>query len=183
MDSIIFFFDREYKTLEDKLELRQLKEEPFTKIEKLIAKVKPKTREEEFQKAENIIKNKIPCEDLTEEDLEILGDYFMEQMHPGEAHEQMDEMMGGEGSESLRQIHINMGRSFYCGDHDEMSHGMMNTMMGRGNMMRTSYSNYGSNLIFSILINLVIILAIVYILVLIIKNLKSSNKKAGKKRK
>ena len=58
-----------------------------------------------FEQAEEIIKQKISCEDLTDDQLEVLGDYYMEQMHPGEQHEVMDEMMGGEGSESLRQAH------------------------------------------------------------------------------
>jgi hypothetical protein len=66
-----------------------------------------------FANAEEIINQRISCSELTNEQLEILGDYFMEQMHSGELHEIMDERMGGEGSDSLRQIHINMGKTFY----------------------------------------------------------------------
>ena len=51
--------------------------------------------EETFSQAEDIIKDKVPCEDLSDEQLESLGDYYMEQMHPGESHTSMDEMMGG----------------------------------------------------------------------------------------
>lgn len=90
--------------------------------------------EEDFAAAEEIIDQKIACEDLSEDDLELIGDYYMEQMHPGEAHEAMDEMMGGEGSESLRQMHINMARSFYCGEHDAMGPQSMQTMMSGGMM-------------------------------------------------
>jgi len=86
--------------------------------------------EETFAEAEELIKQKIPCENLSDDQLEKIGDYYMEQMHPGEAHEAMDEMMGGEGSESLRQMHIRMAKSFYCGDSDSMSSGMMGMMMG-----------------------------------------------------
>src|SRR3989344_2750608 len=99
--------------------------------------------EETFLQAEEIIKQKISCENLTQEQLETLGDYYMEQMHPGELHEIMDERMGGEGSESLRQVHINMGRAFYCGDRGAMSSGMMNTIMGRG-MMGNYYDSRNS---------------------------------------
>ena len=65
----------------------------------------------------------------------------MEQMHPGEQHEQMDEMMGGDGSETLKGMHINMAKSFYCGEHEAMSSGMMssgmmNMMMGQGMCMK-----------------------------------------------
>ena len=87
-----------------------------------------------------------------DDDWERLGDAVMELQHPGEAHEVMDRMMGGEGSESLRQMHINMGQAYlgYGGNYGSgmMSGGMMgnwNTnsslrgggfpMMGFGSMM------------------------------------------------
>ncbi len=95
-----------------------------------------------FAEAEKLIQQKIPCTDITEEQLESIGEYYMEQMHPGEAHVVMDRMMGGEGSESLRLAHSNMARSFYCGDSRSLSGGMMNIMMGRGGMMNMMYG-YG----------------------------------------
>jgi hypothetical protein len=103
--------------------------------------------EEDFAQAEELIESKISCSELSNEQLEIIGDYYMEQMHPGEAHEVMDKMMGGEGSDTLKQAHINMARNFYCGEHDVMSAGMMNMMMGtglksKGGMMRMAGS-YG----------------------------------------
>src|SRR3989344_7637294 len=88
--------------------------------------------EEIFAEARNIIEQKILCNELSTYQLEILGDYFMEQMHPGELHEIMDERMGGEGSENLRQVHINMGQIFYCGEQGALPMGRMNLMMGRG---------------------------------------------------
>src|SRR3989338_9381974 len=85
--------------------------------------------EEDFTEAESIIEQKVPCENLSDDQLEKLGDYYMEQMHPGEAHELMDERMGGEGSESLKQMHISMGQRFYCG-----TAGNYSGMMGSGMM-------------------------------------------------
>jgi hypothetical protein len=136
--------------------------------------------EETFDATEEIIMDKIPCERLTLDQLEDLGDYYMEQMHPGELHEVMDERMGGEGSASLRQVHINMGKAFYCGEHGVMSRGMMNMMMNRdglmagqgmmgssslGNNMMDSYRvNYGYFWIFWILIIVVLILLIVWLI-------------------
>src|SRR3989344_2377885 len=105
--------------------------------------------EETFTQAQEIIRQKTSCSELTEEQLEILGDYFMEQMHPDESHEIMDERMGGEGSESLKQAHINMGRIFYCGQTNTFSSGMMNTMMGRGMMgygRMTGNTNYKNSI-------------------------------------
>ena len=101
--------------------------------------------EETFAEAEEIIESKIDCDQLTDDQLEAIGDYYMEQMHPGESHETMDEMMGGEGSESLRQMHINMARNFYCGEHDAMSSGMMNMMMGKGMMSSGSMMGIADN--------------------------------------
>jgi len=67
---------------------------------------------EDFSEAIEILEQKIPYAQITDDQFEILGDYFMELMLE-EDHEYMDEMMGGEGSESLRIAHINMGKRFY----------------------------------------------------------------------
>ncbi len=131
--------------------------------------------EETFLEAEHMIEEQIPCEDLTEEQLELIGDYFMEQMHPGEAHEVMDEMMGGEGSESLRLMHINMAESFYCGEHEATSGGMMGgSMMGSGGMMNmmTGYSVYDNSRSYNWLFSLALVLIILLLVVLIVKQIQ-----------
>ena len=143
--------------------------------------------EETFLQAEKIIKQKIPCENLTQEQLEILGDYYMEQMHPGELHETLDERMGGEGSESLRQVHINMGLAFYCGERGAMPSGMMNMMMGRsgygnmmyGGMMGNYYSNgrNNTNNIFIWLFNIFLIIGLVLLIIWLIKQIQSKKKR------
>src|SRR3989344_5515641 len=108
--------------------------------------------EHDFTEAKQLIDSGVSCNQLTNEQLEEIGDYYMEQMHPGEAHEYMDKMMGGEGSESLKQVHISMAKSIYCGETNQGMMGMMNmmntgddnsgmmqndmmNMMGGGNMM------------------------------------------------
>lgn len=103
-----------------------------------------------FQEAKDIIKSKTQCSQLTEEQLKHIGDYSMEQMHPGEAHEVMDKMMGGEGSESLRQMHIALAKRVYCDDTSGMAnYGMMGMMMsgmmggGMMNMMRGNMMGLG----------------------------------------
>lgn len=140
-----------------------------------------------FAAAEEIIRQKISCDVITEDQLELIGDYFMEQMHPGKLHdimdEIMDERMGGEGSETLRQVHISMARSFYCGEPGIMPSGMMNAMMGRNgfgmmmginqiggmNMMQGYYGGYGSygmNLfgwVFMLLLIVALILLIIWL--------------------
>ncbi len=96
-----------------------------------------------FTEAKEIITKQTSCSELSDEQLEKIGDYYMEQMHPGEAHELMDEMMGGEGSQQLKQIHINMARNLYCKDGSSIPMGMMSMMSSNmmqkqgGNMMKT----------------------------------------------
>src|SRR3989344_4681641 len=116
---------------------------------------------------------------ISDDDWERLGDAVMELQHPGQAHEVMDQMMGGEGSESLRQMHINMGKAYlgYGGNygHEMMSGGMMgmmNMMMeGGGNPMMGYFSTnpmgtfgWGFGWIFMILFWGLIILGIIALL-------------------
>jgi len=84
--------------------------------------------EHNFDETKLLIDSGISCDKLTDEQLESIGDYYMEQMHPGEAHEMMDQMMGGEGSDSLKQVHIQMAKRLYCNED-------VGGMMGGGNMM------------------------------------------------
>jgi len=133
---------------------------------------------QDFKEVQKIINNRISCSELSEDQLEVLGDYYMEQMHPGELHEKMDNIMGGEGSLALRNVHINMGKSFYCGDQNAMSPSMVNMMMGRTNMqnygMMGNYSSffgfYGN--IFIMLFWILIIILIMWIIIKLSKNNK-----------
>src|SRR3989339_1456582 len=120
--------------------------------------------EHNFDETKQLINLGISCDKLTDEQLESIGDYYMEQMHPGEAHEIMDNMMGGEGSESLKQVHINMAKRLYCNENFYIGYGMMGSggMMGMMNMMGVgmmdsypasyAYGNYGYWNIFWILL-------------------------------
>jgi len=75
---------------------------------------------------------------ISDDDWERLGDAVMELQHPGQAHEVMDQMMGGEGSDSLKAMHIYMGQRYLdCSSDLGMmggTSGMTGGMMG-GNMM------------------------------------------------
>ena len=121
--------------------------------------------EHNFAETKQLIDSGIGCDKLTDEQLESIGDYYMEQMQPGEAHEMMDQMMGGEGSESLRQVHINMAKRLYCNEDvgGMMGGGMMNMMMG-------NYQEYyGYNNFWNILWLIFLIGVIVLIIWLIYK--------------
>ncbi len=143
--------------------------------------------EHNFAETKQLIDSGISCEKLTDEQLEAMGEYYMEQMHPGEAHEMMDQMMVGGGSDSLKQIHIQMAKRLYCNENVGGmmgSGGMMNMMMGN-NMMGSGMMGdwrYGFgywnfiNILYIILLIGLIILVYLWILKLW-KNMKSEGGK------
>jgi len=55
----------------------------------------------EIQEGNELLESGISCDELNDEQLEAIGEYLMEQMHPGEQHESMNnmmtQMMGEEG--------------------------------------------------------------------------------------
>jgi len=113
---------------------------------------------ETFIRAESIIEAQTPCDQLNNEDLEALGDYYMEQVHPDYSHEIMDNMMGGEDSESLKLMHRYMGIRWYCDKAEPtyfnnasyFGNGMMGGgMMGNGYFGPSYMSNYQNSASYS----------------------------------
>jgi len=55
----------------------------------------------------------LDCDSLGADEFEVLGEWWMGIRHPNEkVHEMMDKMMGGEGSQGLRQAHARMGKGY-----------------------------------------------------------------------
>lgn len=132
---------------------------------------------DEKAEGKELIDKKAKCSDLNDEQLEHIGDYLMEQMHPGEDHEVMDKAMGGEGSEKLKQIHINMAKMMYCGE------GNMMKMMGGGIMMQGNMMNQGMmgnifwmNPFWSLLLMILVIIALVLLIVWLFKKITEKKK-------
>lgn len=100
--------------------------------------------QQEIKEAKSLIDSKADCKSLSDSQLEIIGEYEMELMHPGESHELMHKMMSlAEGSEAEKRFHINMAKKMYCNEGTGMmSGGMMNMMMG-GNIGYGMMGNYG----------------------------------------
>ncbi len=129
--------------------------------------------EHDFSEAKQLIDSKVRCDELNSEQLEKIGDYYMERMHPGEAHEYMDRMMGGEGSESLKQVHINIARRIYCNENvgGMMGGGMMgNYYQNPQYNNASSYSFRGFETFFYIILTLVIVVIILVVILLMNKS-------------
>ena len=90
--------------------------------------------EDDLAMAKQLIDSKVSCSELNDAQLELMGDYYMEQMHPGEAHEELEDTLGGEGSENLKQTHIMMAKQMYCGEKTEMMSMMGKEMMNMDGM-------------------------------------------------
>lgn len=102
--------------------------------------------EEEVAEGKQLVESKVSCNELTDEQLEAIGEYIMETMHPGEAHDAMHQMMGvQEGTPQHEQFHVNMARMMYCG---QMYGGMMPMMgmMGGGMMGPGMMGGYGGQM-------------------------------------
>lgn len=136
---------------------------------------------EEMQAPEDVIKtimarqgvtdmSQLDCAKISGGDFEFLGDSIMERMAGShELHEQMDNMMGGEGSASLKQMHITMGKNWLA-CHEGMDMGGMMTsmtpMMMRmmGSYYPAYYSGFDAVLIFGVIGWILFIAALVYLL-------------------
>ena len=88
-------------------------------------------------------KERIDPDSVPPELLEELGDAVMAEIHPDpEVHAWMDEMMGGDGSESLASAHRWMGYRYLTGGYGR-GYGMMHRgMMGPG-MMERGFGRWG----------------------------------------
>ena len=137
--------------------------------------------ETEIEAGRQLVESGVACDELTEEQLEEIGEYLMEQMHPGEAHDAMHEMMGiEEGSEYHMQAHVSMARTLYCGEGTMMGSG---GMMGQGMMGNNIFGsgmpflNYGYWSVWNILYALLLVGLVALVFLGAFKFWKDVNKK------
>lgn len=73
------------------------------------------TGEDELAVGKGLVEKGASCDNLDDEQLEAIGEYLMEQMHPGEAHDLMHSMMGiEEGTSYHDRFHVNLAQAMYC---------------------------------------------------------------------
>lgn len=95
-------------------------------------------------------REELDCSAIPDEQFEALGDAYMGVMHPNEQqHELMDQMMGGENSQTLSAAHINMGRAYLGCWSDYSAAPVVMPMMGGFGMMNSfgpyRYNVWGDN--------------------------------------
>jgi len=101
-------------------------------------------KEDTLAQGEAIVQAKTSCDALSDEQLEAVGEWYMEQMHPGALHDAMHTAMGlEEGTDEEEKFHMLLAQRMYCGDTNAY-YGMMGGygMMGYG-MMGMMYGNWG----------------------------------------
>lgn len=123
-------------------------------------------------------KSEVDCQKITDEQFEELGEAVMSLMHPDEEeHELMDQMVGGEGSESLKAMHMMMGKR-YLGCTTGMTGG---GMMGMMPMMNWSSWGFGTgwawlSWILMILLWVLIIVGIIFLIKWLINQTRGETK-------
>ncbi len=99
--------------------------------------------QQEIREAKRLVESNVDCNTLSDAQLELIGEYAMERMHPGDAHELMHSMMGlEEGSEAETRFHANLAKTIYCGKNSNSTAGVVGMMppgdtgtVGYGGMM------------------------------------------------
>ena len=133
--------------------------------------------QDELNQAKVLIDSNISCNQLTNDQLEIIGEYYMEQMMPGIAHVRAHQMMGlTEGSEAEEQFHINMAKRIYCGEN--VGSGMIGGgMMGNYYYQNPRSNNSYQNNIFGFLFMALILVALILFVLWLIKQSQKDNKR------
>ena len=131
--------------------------------------------QQEIKEAKSLIDSKVDCKNLSDSQLEIIGEYSMELMHPGESHEAMHKMMGiKEGSEAEKQFHISMAKTIYCGESGGMMGGGMMNMMGSTGY---GYGYFSFIYVLSIILLIGLIILVYLWIFKLWKNMKNESKK------
>ena len=104
--------------------------------------------------------SQLDCRRITQDEFVEIGEAWMSAQHPNPlVHTMMDRMMGGEGSATLRNAHLQMGKNFLrcLDDRESKEGGEQSTMMNWGYGMMGG-SIFGSLFLFFWLITWVLII-------------------------
>mgnify|MGYP001567076296 CR=1 FL=1 len=143
--------------------------------------------QDDINEAKILIDSKADCTTLSDTQLEIIGEYYMEQMMPGISHERAHEIMGlKEGSEAEEQFHINLAKRSYCGENIGIidGKGMMRNNYQTQQYNNTPSSNLGEfEIFFYITLTLIIIVLILIIALLINRSREKVKQRGGNNKK
>lgn len=98
---------------------------------------------QDIYKSQNITsQSQVSCSKVTDDQFEKLGDASMGYGITEQQHTAMENMMGGEGSATVKQAHINMGRA-YLGCWSNYNSGpVLMPMMGYSGSLSAPVHNY-----------------------------------------
>ena len=70
---------------------------------------------EEIEEGRQLVESNVTCDSLNDNQLEAIGEYYMEQVHPKQAHDAMHQMMGLEEDTAAHdEFHIQLALRHYC---------------------------------------------------------------------
>ena len=103
---------------------------------------------QEISEGKQLVDSRASCSSLSSGQLEAIGEYIMEQMHPGASHELMHQMMGiQDGTPEHEAVHIQMAEMMYCGNSaGTTANGLSYTGMMGGYMSEMMASMMGNGI-------------------------------------
>ncbi|MEM0437785.1 MAG: hypothetical protein QXU54_00625 [Candidatus Micrarchaeia archaeon] len=68
----------------------------------------------EYEIGRTLVAQNVSCENLSDFELEMIGDYYLETKYPGRYHEMIDSGMGSRTEEEINQFHRDIAYEYYC---------------------------------------------------------------------
>lgn len=68
----------------------------------------------EYEIGRTLVAQNVSCENLSDFELEMIGDYYLETKYPGRYHEMIDSGMGSRTEEEINQFHRDVAYEYYC---------------------------------------------------------------------
>lgn len=68
----------------------------------------------EYEIGKTLVAQNVSCENLSDFELEMIGDYYLETKYPGDYHRLIDSGFGSRNEEEINQFHRDVAYEYYC---------------------------------------------------------------------